>query len=90
MIQSIHIAIFIISIIMTFILLKYGEKYISTAYVLIVVTINISNLGYIQLKNAQTLETAIFANKIAYVGVFCHISLWGVSVKYAKGKCLDG
>ena len=68
MIQSIHIAIFVISIIMTFILLKYGEKYISTAYILMVVIINISNLGYMQLENSKTLETAIFANKIAYFG----------------------
>ncbi len=68
MVQGIHIAIFVISIIMTFILLRYGEKYISTAYVLMVVIINISNVGYMQLENAQTLETAIFANKIAYLG----------------------
>lgn len=68
MVQGIHIAIFVVSIIMTFALLKFGEKYISTAYILMVVIINISNLGYMQLKISKTLETAIFANKIAYLG----------------------
>ena len=65
---GIHIAIFAISAIMSFILIKFGEKYISTAYILMLVLINISNLGYMQLKISETLETAIFASKIAYVG----------------------
>lgn len=87
MIQSIHIAIFVISIIMTFILLKYEEKYMSTAYVLMVVIINISNLGYMQLKSAQTLEAAILANKIAYMGgCFLPYFIMGCICKVCKRK----
>ena len=68
MVESIHIAIVVISVLITVILLRYGEKYMSPAYVLMVVIINISNLGYMELRSAQTLEAAILANKIAYIG----------------------
>lgn len=68
MVQNMHIIIFIISILITLILIRYGDSHISSSYVLMLVIINISNLGYLELSNAKTLEGALLANKISYLG----------------------
>lgn len=68
MVLQMYTASFIWSFFMLFTLIAFFRNRISIYYFLMFSTVLISNLGYMQLSSASTLEAAIFANQTGYLG----------------------
>ena len=78
--QSMYIIMLLFTIILLFILIKYNFEFLSIPFISMLILTSISNLGYMQLSISETLETALFANKISYLG--------GCFIPYFMLKCI--
>ena len=68
MVQTFYIVMFILSILLTMVLVAYFGKHISVYYTLLFSSIILENFGYMQLFSASTTEGALYANQTLYLG----------------------
>lgn len=68
MINTIYTVCFLVSLIQLILLVGLYSKRISVYYILTFVSVLITNFGYMQLVNAESLQTALFANQVSYLG----------------------
>lgn len=68
MVQGLYAGLFVLSLVMLFMLTAFFKKQISVYYSLLFAAITVSNLGYMQLVNAETLESAVYATQVVYLG----------------------
>ena len=68
MITTMYLALFLISVLYLFILLnRFGTK-VSTYYILLSICIILVNYGYWQISISATLEEALAASRVSYLG----------------------
>ncbi len=70
-----YTALFLISIVLTIVYAAMWHKHFSVHYTLVFTIIPIALLGYLKLAEAQSLEAAVFALKISYLGG-CYLLLF--------------
>lgn len=66
--QVVYTILFIISFFMLIFLVSYFRNRISVFYSLLFASILVTNFGYMQLSFAKTVEMAILANQVVYLG----------------------
>jgi len=68
MLKSVYLFSFILSFVYLFVLLTFFRKRISPYYIMLFSSILVSNLGYVQMSDADSLNMALFANQTIYLG----------------------